>query len=237
MKVQLFVPCFIDQVYPEIAIASMKVLRKLGCEVVYNTAQTCCGQPAFNAGFHEDAKDVCRKFMKDFEGDGYIVGPSASCIGFAKNYYKDLFGEDDQQVKAIQPRLFELAEFVVDVLGKDDLGASLPVTATYHDSCAALREMHIKSAPRKLLSKVNGLILKEMNDVETCCGFGGTFTVKFQGISSAMADQKSFNAVETGATHLISTDVSCLMHIDGYAKKIGRELKTMHIAEVLASGW
>ena len=237
MKVQLFVPCFIDQVYPQIAVATIKVLRKLGCDVVYNEAQTCCGQPAFNAGFQEDAKDVCRKFIKDFDGDGYVVGPSASCVGFVKNYYKDLFGPDDAQVQALSARAFELSEFIVDVLGKDDLGASLPVTATYHDSCAALREMHIKSAPRKLLSKVDGLVLKEMKDVETCCGFGGTFTVKFQGISSAMADQKSNNAIETGATHLISTDASCLMHIGGHAQKTNKQFTCMHIAEVLASGW
>lgn len=239
MKVQLFIPCFVDQLYPEIGLYMAKVLEKAGCSVSYNPNQTCCGQPAFNAGFWEDAKEVCEKFLKDFEGSSYIVAPSASCVGFVRNYYKKLFTDENQvlQVQEINNRLFEFTEFLVTVLKVEDVGASLEVAATYHDSCAGLRECGIKPEPRKLLANVRGLTLSEMQDVETCCGFGGTFAVKFQPISSGMADQKVDNALATGAEVIVSTDVSCLMHISGYAEKAGKPVRCMHIAEVLASGW
>jgi L-lactate dehydrogenase complex protein LldE len=239
MNVQLFIPCFVDQVYPTMGMNMVKVLRKAGCTVTYNPAQTCCGQPAFNAGFWEDAKDVCKKFIKDFEGDGYIVAPSASCIGFVRNYYKKLFDKtgEEEKVEALTVRMFEFTEFMVKVLKVEDVGATFESSATYHDSCAGLREVGIKQEPRKLLSNVRGLTLREMNDVETCCGFGGTFAVKFQSISSAMADQKVDNAHATGADCIISTDVSCLMHIEGYAQKAGKPMRCLHIADVLAMGW
>ncbi len=239
MNVQLFIPCFVDQVYPAMGMNMVKVLRKAGCTVTYNPAQTCCGQPAFNAGFWEDAKDVCKKFIKDFEGDGYIVAPSASCIGFVRNYYKKLFENSGEmeKVEALTIRMYEFTEFMVNVLKIEDVGASFESFATYHDSCAGLREVGIKQEPRKLLSNVRGLTLREMNDVETCCGFGGTFAVKFQSISSAMADQKVDNAHATGAECIISTDVSCLMHIEGYAQKAGKPIRCLHIADVLAMGW
>ncbi len=237
MQVQLFIPCFVDQLFPQIGVSTIKVLEKLGCAVVYNPSQTCCGQPAFNAGFHEDAKDVCRKFMRDFSGEDYVVAPSASCIGFVKNYYATLFGKDDAQALQLSNRVYEFTDFIVNVLGKTDVGASLYAKATYHDSCAALRELGIKQAPRQLLANVTGLQLQEMADVETCCGFGGTFAVKFQAISSAMADQKVNNAMDAGAELIISTDASCLMHINGYAAKQNKPLECRHIAEVLASGW
>jgi L-lactate dehydrogenase complex protein LldE len=239
MNVQLFIPCFVDQVYPTMGMNMAKVLRKAGCKVTYNPAQTCCGQPAFNAGFWEDAKDVCKKFIKDFEGDGYIVAPSASCIGFVRNYYKKLFEDSGEmeRVEALTVRMYEFTEFMVKVLKVEDVGATFESSATYHDSCAGLREVGIKQEPRKLLSNVRGLTLREMNDVETCCGFGGTFAVKFQSISSAMADQKVDNAHATGAECIISTDVSCLMHIEGYAQKAGKPIRCLHIADVLAMGW
>jgi L-lactate dehydrogenase complex protein LldE len=239
MKVQLFIPCFVDQLYPEIGLHMAKVLEKAGCSVSYNPNQTCCGQPAFNAGFWEDAKEVCEKFLKDFEGSSYIVAPSASCVGFVRNYYKKLFTDEDQilQLQEINNRLFEFTEFLVTVLKVEDVGATLEVAATYHDSCAGLRECGIKAEPRKLLANIRGLTLREMQDVETCCGFGGTFAVKFQPISGSMADQKVDNALATGAEVMISTDVSCLMHIGGYAEKAGKPVRCMHIAEVLASGW
>ncbi|HSC53046.1 MAG TPA: (Fe-S)-binding protein [Phnomibacter sp.] len=239
MKVQIFVPCFIDQLYPTVALNMVKVLRKVGCEVVYNADQTCCGQPAFNAGFHEDAKDVCKKFITDFAGVDAVVAPSASCIGFVKNYYPPLFANSmySGQVDELSKRVFELSDFLVNQLKVEQLGAKWEGTATYHDSCAALRECKIKQEPRKLLANVEGLTLTEMNDVETCCGFGGTFAVKFDAISGAMADQKITNAMATGAEYLISTDMSCLMHIEGAAQKQGRSLKCLHLADVLASGW
>lgn len=239
MKVQLFIPCFVDQLYPQTAFNMIKVLEKANCEVAYNTNQTCCGQPAFNAGFWEEAKAVCGKFLTDFVDADYIVAPSASCVGFVKNYYTKLFTDAGslEQVKNIGERIFEFSEFLTDVLKVDDFGAILNTKATYHDSCAALRECNIKKGPRKLLSNVQGLELTEMNDVETCCGFGGTFAVKFDGISIGMADQKITNALAANADVIISTDLSCLMHLDGYIKGKNLPIKTMHLADVLASGW
>jgi len=239
MNVQLFIPCFVDQLYPVTAFNMVKVLEKAGCKVHYNTHQTCCGQPAFNAGFWSDAKEVCSKFMSDFKGAEYVVAPSASCVGFVRNYYLRLFENSSfiNEVKDLSKRTFEFSEFLVNVLKIEDLGATMNALATYHDSCAALRECRIKAEPRKLLSHVKGLELHEMQEVETCCGFGGTFAVKFESISIGMADQKVINARNTGAQYIISTDHSCLMHIDGYIRFKGMNLKTIHLADVLASGW
>ena len=217
----------------------VRVLEKAGCNVQYNTNQTCCGQPAFNAGFRNEAKVVCTKFINDFKGSDYIVAPSASCVGFVRNYYMKLFDSSSyhNQVKELQKRIFEFSEFLVNVLNVEDVGATFNAKATYHDSCSGLRECKIKREPRQLLSHVKGLELVEMNDVETCCGFGGTFAVKFEAISIGMADQKVINAKATGADCIISTDHSCLMHIDGYIRYKDVALQTMHIADVLASGW
>jgi L-lactate dehydrogenase complex protein LldE len=239
MNVQLFIPCFVDQLYPQTAFSMIKVLEKAGCTVSYNANQTCCGQPAFNAGFQDECKEVAEKFMTDFKGTDYVVAPSASCSGFVRNYYTQLFDNSSihNEVKGMQKRMYEFSEFLVDVLKVTDFGATLEGKATYHDSCAALRECKIKEAPRSLLKNVAGLELLEMNDVETCCGFGGTFAVKFEPISIAMADQKVNNAVATGAAYMISTDLSCLMHMEGYIKEKGHTLQTLHLADVLASGW
>ncbi|MEO7766534.1 MAG: (Fe-S)-binding protein [Ferruginibacter sp.] len=239
MTVQLFIPCFVDQLFPQTAFNMIKVLEKAGCEVNYNTNQTCCGQPAFNAGFWDESREVCSKFMADFDNAGYIVAPSASCVGFIRNYYSRLFENSTahNKVKDLGNRIYEFTEFLTQVLKAEDFGAELNATATYHDSCAALRECKIKEAPRKLLANVKGLEMVEMNDVETCCGFGGTFAVKFEGISIAMADQKVNNALATKTDYIISTDLSCLMHLDGCIKAKNLSLKTMHIADVLASGW
>jgi len=239
MNVQLFIPCFVDQLYPDTAFNMIKVLEKAGCTVSYNTSQTCCGQPAFNAGFWDEAKSVCSKFLKDFSGTDYIVSPSASCSGFVRNYYGKLFENSSlhHEVNDVGNRLFEFSEFMVKVLKIENVGAVLNGKATYHDSCAGLRECRIKAEPRKLLSNVKGLELTEMNDVETCCGFGGTFAVKFEPISIGMGEQKVENALATNAEYIISTDLSCLMHIQGYINHKGYSIKTMHLADVLASGW
>lgn len=239
MNVQLFIPCFVDQLYPDTAFNMVKVLEKAGCTVSYNSSQTCCGQPAFNAGFWDEAKSVCSKFLKDFSGADYIVAPSASCTGFVRNYYSKLFDNSSMHhdVVDVNKRLFEFSEFMVNVLKIDNVGASLNGKATYHDSCAGLRECKIKTEPRQLLSKVKGLTLEEMHDVETCCGFGGTFAVKFDAISVAMAEQKVENAIATKAEYIISTDLSCLMHLQGYINQKNYTIKTMHIADVMASGW
>jgi L-lactate dehydrogenase complex protein LldE len=217
----------------------IKVLEQAGCTVTYNANQTCCGQPAFNAGFWDEAKSVCTKFIKDFSGSDYIVTPSASCAGFVRNYYTKLFDNSSihNEVKDLGKRVVEFSEFMVNTLGVTNVNARLDGKATYHDSCAALRECRIKEEPRKLLANVKGLELVEMNDVETCCGFGGTFAVKFDAISMGMGEQKVENALGTGAKYLISTDVSCLMHLQGYINQKKLPLQTMHIADVLASGW
>jgi len=237
VTVQLFIPCFVDQLYPQTAFNMVKVLEKAGVEVEYNAEQTCCGQPAFNAGFRDEARDVCTKFVKDFGGHDYVVAPSASCVGFVRNYYSTLFNNSSlhNEVRDLGKRMFEFSSFLVNVLGIEDLGAALFGKATYHDSCAGLRECKIKEEPRKLLSRVKGLELLEMEDVETCCGFGGSFAVKFESISVAMADQKVNNALQTGADYIISTDLSCLMHLDGYIRHKGYPIRTMHIADVLAN--
>jgi len=239
MNVQIFIPCFVDQLYPDTAFNMIKVLEKAGCTVNYNANQTCCGQPAFNAGFWSESKQVCSKFLNDFKGDDFIVSPSASCTGFVRNYYGKLFENSSfhNEVKDLGKRVYEFSEFMVQVLKVQNVGAMLQGKATYHDSCAALRECKVKTEPRILLSNVRGLELSELNDVETCCGFGGTFAVKFESISIAMGEQKVENALATGADYLISTDLSCLMHLQGYIDNKGYKLKTLHIADVLASGW
>ena len=239
MNVELFIPCFIDQLYPKTAFNTIKVLEKAGCKVTYNADQTCCGQPAFNAGFWDEAKAVGSKFLNDFSETSYIVSPSASCTGMVKNYYNDLFTNTavHNKCRAIQSNIFELSDFLVNILKKDYFGAELEGKAVYHDSCAALRECHIKTEPRQLLSKVHGLDLVEMKDSETCCGFGGTFSVKFEGIASAMAQQKIDHALEMEADYIISTDASCLLHLQGYIDKQQLSIKTIHLADVLASGW
>ena len=239
MNVQLFIPCFVDQLYPQTAYNMIKVLEKAGCSVSYNEAQTCCGQPAFNAGFWDESRKVCSKFLSEFDPDQYIVAPSASCVGFVRNYYSKLFDNSSShnEVKNMGRMIFELSDFLVNVLKQQDFGASLPGKATYHDSCAALRECKIKNEPRLLLNQVKGLQVVEMEDVETCCGFGGTFAVKFEPISVAMAEQKTEHALATEAAYIISTDLSCLMHLQGYIDNKKYNLKTLHLADVLANGW
>jgi L-lactate dehydrogenase complex protein LldE len=239
MDIQLFVPCFMDQLYPDTAFNTVKVLEKAGCRVRYNENQTCCGQPAFNAGFREEARAICSKFLKDFSGNDIIVTPSASCAGFIRNYYSLLFENSvsNNDLRYLKDQVFELSDFLVNKLGVTDFGATLEGKAVYHDSCAGLRECGIKKEPRTLLASVKGLELVEMADVETCCGFGGTFAVKFEPISIAMGEQKAKNAADTGAEYLISTDMSCLMHIQGVIENKVYPLKSMHLADVLASGY
>lgn len=238
MIVDIFIPCFIDQIYPLAAQNMVKVLEKMGVEVHYNLEQTCCGQPAFNAGYWDHTKEVGKKFIRDFPNDRYIVSPSASCVGMVKNYYPELFHNSalHNEYKQVQKNIYEFSDFLVNVLTVSDVGATLNGVATYHDSCSALRELKIKDAPRKLLQAVRGLELREIPEIDVCCGFGGSFSVKFEPVAVAMGEQKVEQAIATGADYLISTDLSCLMHMDGYIKKNGSPLKIMHLADVLASG-
>ncbi|WP_270090845.1 (Fe-S)-binding protein [Sphingobacterium sp. SYP-B4668] len=239
MKVELFVPCFIDQMYPETAFNTIKILERVGCEVIYNPEQTCCGQPAYNAGFWDEAKVVGEKFLNDFSEEHYIVAPSASCVGMIKNGYNDLFTNsvEHNRCRGIQRNMYELSDFLVEVVKRDYFGAELVGTAVYHDSCSALRECKIKDQPRQLLANVGGLELVEMKDQETCCGFGGTFAVKFEGISSAMAEQKVQHALDVKADYIISTDASCLLQLKAYIDKHQLPIRTLHLVDVLTSGW
>ncbi len=237
MEVQLFIPCFIDQLYPETGFNTISVLEKAGCKVHYNPEQTCCGQPAFNSGYWKEAETLATKFMTDFRSDMPVVSPSGSCAGYILNHYHKLFAgkpEMLQKLDALKPQIFELTDFLVNELKVVDLGASFPHKVTFHDACSALREYGIKEEPRLLLSHVKGLELIEMNESDTCCGFGGTFAVKHTAVSSAMAEKKVINALATGAEYVVSTEASCLMNINGYCAKNKSAVKGIHIADILA---
>ncbi len=217
----------------------VKVLKKLGCDVSYNTQQTCCGQPAYNAGYREEAKHVATKFLRDFAEDTYIVSPSGSCTGYIRNCYGTLLENTSVRKarKQAQGNVYEFTEFLTKILNVYDLGATLEGKATYHDACGSLRECGIKEGPRKLLANVKGLELVEMAECETCCGFGGTFAIKYEPISIGMAQVKIKSALETEAQYIITTDVSCMMHMQGYIENNNYPIQTMHIADVLAAGW
>ncbi len=237
-EIDLFIPCFIDQLFPETGMNMVKVLEKAGVKVNYNPDQTCCGQVAFNSGFWDDAKCVAEKFIKDFKGNLPIVGPSASCISMIKNYYPELFINSSHlyESRLLSDRIYEFTDFLVNVLKKDSFGSVFNGKVTYHDACAALREYGLNGEPRQLLSKVEGLEIVEMEDSDVCCGFGGTFSVKFEPISVAMAQQKVEYAINAGADVIVSTEASCLINLKGYIEKNNLSLKTMHIADVLAEG-
>lgn len=237
-QVQIFIPCFVDQLYPHTGMNMVRILEHLGCQVHYNPAQTCCGQPAYNAGYKDEACKVARKFLHDFKEDYYIVAPSGSCTGYVRHAFDQMFadGAEAQQSKKVKAYLYEFTEFLTDILKVEDIGAHFPAKVTYHDACGALRECGIKAGPRKLLSQVRGLELVEMPECETCCGFGGTFAIKYEPISVGMAQTKVQSALTTGASHIVSTDVSCMMHLQGYIDKQQLPITTIHIADLLAQG-
>ncbi|MEA3446674.1 MAG: (Fe-S)-binding protein [Bacteroidota bacterium] len=239
MVVDLFIPCFIDHLYPDTAFNVVKVLEKAGVEVSYNPNQTCCGQPSFNSGYWDTTRELAEKFINDFDGTNLIVGPSASCVGFIKNYYAEILNEKEARKfdQFVKPRLFEFSDFLVNHINYTDFGATFRHKVTYHDACSALREYGIKEEPRKLLSNVEGLELVEMEASDVCCGFGGTFSVKHKHISSAMVEQKVEYALDTGAEYIVSTESSCLLNIESYSKKQKLPIKIIHLADVLASGW
>ena len=239
MDVQLFIPCFIDQLYPQTAFNTMKVLEMAGCKVHYNPEQTCCGQPAFNSGYWNEAAKLARKFLNDFSDDIPVVSPSASCSSFVIHHYPKILNSDAQWLdkhQNLKPRIFELTDFLVNVLKKEELGAVFPHRVTFHDACSALREYGLKDEARKLLARVEGLELVEMKERDTCCGFGGTFAVKNADVSSAMAEKKVEFALQTGAEFILSTESSCLMNLQGYIRKKKLPIGVMHIADVLAQG-
>lgn len=239
MTIDLFIPCFIDQIFPETGMNMVKILEKFGVTVHYNENQTCCGQMTYNAGFRDEARELGEKFIQDFPNDRPVVAPSASCVGYVRNYYGKLFFNTGLHLeyKRLQKNIIEFSDFLVNILKVEDTGARFEHRVTYHDSCAALREYRLNDEPRTLLRKVEGLELVEMEETNVCCGFGGTFSIKHEAISTAMAEQKVQNALDTGAEFIVSTDSSCLLHMDAYIKKHRKEIRIIHLADVLASGW
>ena len=238
MDIQLFIPCYIDQLYPETGFNVIKVLEKAGCTVHYNPNQTCCGQPAFNSGYWDETAGFAKKFLTDFNAEMPVVSPSGSCSGFIIHHYQKVLKNQPELLakhELIKGKIFELSDFLVNVLKVENLGTKFPHKVTFHDSCSALREYGIKDEPRKLLQNIEGLELIEMEESDTCCGFGGTFAVKNTSISAAMAEKKVQNALATGVECIVSTEASCLMNINGYIKKHNLSIKGVHLADILAN--
>lgn len=238
MDVQLFIPCFIDQFYPRTAFNVIKVLEMAGCTVHYNPDQTCCGQPVYNSGYWKEAAKLAGKFLHDFNNTMPIVSPSASCTGFVKFHYPKILKDNSELLArhaGIYPKLYELSDFLVNVLKVQSWDVEFKHKVTYHDSCSALREYGIKEEPRKLLRMLKGLELIEMNEPDTCCGFGGTFAVKHTAISTALVEKKVQDALQTGADYIVSTESSCLMNINGYIRKHKLPvMKGIHLADALS---
>ncbi len=230
-RVSLFVTCIVDQVFPQVGIAMTQVLERLGYQVDFPSAQTCCAQPAFNSGYREEAATVARHFLDTFRDAEYIVVPSGSCTSMISHHYADIFGEQPD----LAPRVWEFSRFLTEVAGVEDVGARFDGVVTYHDSCHALRELHIKDGPRRLLAKVQGLTLREMDVAEECCGFGGTFSVKFPEVSGGMARTKIDSILKTEAGTVVSIDSSCLMQLQGVIDRAKLPIRTLHLAEVLAA--
>lgn len=237
-EVDIFIPCCIDQLYPQTGFNMLKVLKHLEVKTYYNEEQTCCGQTAFKNGFWDEAKEIGEKFIKDIYHRRYIVSPSTSCVSYFKNQAKELFHNTGYHLesKSVRENIFEFTDYLVNILRVSDVGASFPHKVTYHDSCAALREYGIREEPRILLSNVKGLELIEMQNSDECCGFGGSFSLKFEPISVAMTQEKINNALATEAEYIVSTDATCLGNMEAYIKKQKLPLKCIHIADVLASG-
>jgi len=237
MTITLFVPCFVDLMFPRVGISMVQILERLGHQLVYPSDLTCCGQPPFNSGYWDEARAVALPVLHRLKDAEAVVIASGSCGAMLKVFYPDLFAgtEHAAAAKALSAKCFEFSDFLVSRLGVTDLGAHFPAKVTFHDGCHGLRELGNKKPARDLLAKVRGLELIEMRDAETCCGFGGTFASKFPMISTAMGEVKCASAAETGAEYIVSNDSSCLMHVQGLLDKEGKQLKTIHLAEVLAA--
>jgi L-lactate dehydrogenase complex protein LldE len=239
-RVGLFVTCLIDLFRPSVGFAAVKLLEDAGCTVAVPAAQTCCGQPAFNSGDKADAAAIARDVIVAFQGYDFVVAPSGSCGGMIVKHYPELFTPgtaDHEAARALASRTHELVSFLTRVMKVEKVEAQFPARATYHDSCSGLRELGIKAEPRKLLASVAGVSLREMTDAEVCCGFGGTFCVKYPGISDKMLEKKLKNIHATGADTLIAGDLGCLMNMAGKLKRQGSPVKVRHVAEVLAGDY
>lgn len=239
MKVSLFITCLADTFFPEVGESVVQVLRRLGVEVDFPWQQTCCGQVAFNSGYHDEARRVASALIRAFADSEYILAPSGSCAAMCRHYYPMLFRDDPEmqrQADAFNRKLYEFSEFVVKVLGVTDVGARFPARATYHASCHMTRGLEVREEPLKLLRAVKDLELVELPYARDCCGFGGTFAVKMAEISEAMLEEKLSHLAETGAEVLIGSDMACLMHMQGRLQRIGSPVRVMHVAQVLAEG-
>jgi L-lactate dehydrogenase complex protein LldE len=235
-RVTLFIQCIIDSCFPDAAWAMVRVLEKQGVELVHPTEQTCCGQPAFNAGYRREARRLAGRFLDIFEDAEAIVCPSGSCVNMIRHHYAELFAGDPRQlarVGEVAARTYEFTEFLVDVLGVTDVGAAWDGRVTYHDSCHLLRGLGVADQPRALLGKVRGLELVEMPRSDECCGFGGTFSVKYPEISEALLEAKLANIQATGAETVTACDMGCLMHMQGMITRRGLPIAVRHIAEIL----
>lgn len=238
-KVTLFIQCLVDVMYPEVGEAMLKIFRKLDIAVDCPVDQTCCGQPAFNSGYHRQARVAARKFIRLFEDAQSIVCPSGSCVHMVRHHYPELFRDDPawlRRAESVSDKTFELTEYLVDVLRVDDLNARYDGKITYHDSCHPLRGLGIADQPRKLISKVGGAEFIEMQNSDQCCGFGGAFAVKYPEISTAMVEDKVNNIIATGADAVVGVDMSCLMNIQGLLSRKKSDVTIMHIAELLSGG-
>ena len=237
-RVALFVTCIVDQLWPTVGTSTVRVLRRLGCDVSFDQRQSCCGQPAYNTGYRDEARQLAQKFIEEFESSGVdaIVSPSGSCTAMI-HHYPDLFEDDAWRARAhdIAARTHELSRYLVRELGVEDVGASFDGRVTWHDACHGLRDLGIKSEPRRLLSHVKGAEVVELPECESCCGFGGTFSVKFPEISTAILDRKIDAIERSGAQVVAASDASCLMQIAGRLSRRGSNVRAMHLAELLAS--
>lgn len=238
MKVHLFIPCLVDQFYPNVAVSMCRILRKLGVDYVYPPEQTCCGQPAFNTGYHAEACQLAERFLKIFGSAEAIVAPSGSCVSMTRIFYPQLDLSESAKVtcERLSPRIFEFSDFLVRELGVEEVGARFSGKVTYHDSCHSLRELKVAEAPRRLIRRVCGIEFIELNDMQTCCGFGGTFAVKFADLSATMGEDKIAAIESTGADFVVSNDSSCLMQISGILSRRGSRVKALHLTELLAQG-
>jgi L-lactate dehydrogenase complex protein LldE len=239
IEVALFVTCLVDLFRPSAAFAAVKLLEEAGCHVTVPPSQTCCGQPAYNSGDRKSARDIAEQVIAAFEHYPYIVVPSGSCAGMLAKHYPGLFNPETEpswhaRATAFAARVFELTSFLSDILRVDFTGRAYPRRVTYHDSCSSFREMGVAAQPRKLLQSLDGIAFVEMSDREVCCGFGGTFSVKYPGISNAMVSQKVDRIAETNAEVLTGADLGCLMHIAGKLAREGKTVEVRHIAEILA---
>jgi L-lactate dehydrogenase complex protein LldE len=239
MRVSLFGTCLVDQLWPSVGVATVEVLRRAGCEVAFDPRQTCCGQPAFNSGYRDEARILAKRFIAIFEDapDDAIVGPSGSCVAMVR-HFSDLFAEDEtwrRRAEAVASRTHELSSFLVDVLGIDNVGASYRGRVTWHDACHALRDLGVHAAPRRLIRNVRGVELVEATNAESCCGFGGTFSVKYPEISAAIVDAKIDGIEGAGVRAVVSGDASCLMQIEGRLSRVGSGVQVLHLAELLAA--